>query len=349
MGDGPITVCVKADRQGPAESDGCVRDVGGGDVRPDRACASRGVDQSVEEPLCGIGLFRPVGVVEQGMQDVDDTQAGVDGGVQIATQRLATVYRPEERSLARRDRPIQDVEDQSAQQVLSCREVAVQRGDPDAGAPRHGLTRRLASGLQHEFDGRAEQASPVASGVGPHGWIVGLLRLAHGRKTEYTPPLMDHDGPPSGAVQATYVPVTFDRCDHVRGPFFHGTKVEFAAGDLLTVGHPSNFHAGRISNHVYFAALMEAAIWGAELAVAYAGHAAEGHVYVVEPTGPFEDDPNVTNKKFPGNVTRSYRTRHPLRVVDEVDRWQPHSAEVLQGMLDGIARLRARGLDVIED
>jgi rifampin ADP-ribosylating transferase len=94
---------------------------------------------------------------------------------------------------------------------------------------------------------------------------------------------------------------------------------------------------------------MEPAIWGAELAVAYADGPAEGRIYVVEPTGPFEDDPNLTNKKFPGNVTRSYRTRHPLRVIEEIEHWEPHRADVLQGMLDGLARLRAQGLDVIED
>ncbi len=150
-------------------------------------------------------------------------------------------------------------------------------------------------------------------------------------------------------AQDAYVPVTFDRCVHVTGPFFHGTRTEFTPGDLLTPGHASNYHAGRISNHIYFAALVEPAIWGAELAVAFADDDASERIYVVEPTGPFEDDPNVTNKKFPGNVTQSYRSRHPLRVVAEVRQWEPHSPEVLQGMLDGIARLRSQGLDVIED
>ena len=74
-----------------------------------------------------------------------------------------------------------------------------------------------------------------------------------------------------------------------------------------------------------------------------------GHIYVVEPTGPFEDDPNVTNKKFPGNVTRSYRTRHPMRVVEEVLGWGRHPPEGLQAMLDNLARLREHGLEVIED
>jgi Rifampin ADP-ribosyl transferase len=157
-----------------------------------------------------------------------------------------------------------------------------------------------------------------------------------------------HDPRPNSDA-AEYVPVTFDHCDHIAGPFFHGTKHTFVTGDLLAPGHASNYHDGRISNNVYFAALMEPAIWGAELAAADDGEHARGHVYVVEPTGPFEDDPNVTNKKFPGNVTHSYRSRHPIRVVEEVESWEPHNPEVLQGMLDGISRLREQGLDVIED
>jgi hypothetical protein len=146
-----------------------------------------------------------------------------------------------------------------------------------------------------------------------------------------------------------YSPVTFDRCDHVTGPFFHGTKVAFHVGDEVKPGHPSNFHEGRVSNHVYFAALLEPAVWGAELAVALTGSEVRGRVYVVEPTGPFEDDPNVTNKRFPGNVTQSYRCRHALRVVGEVHDWEGHAPDVVQGMLDNIARLREQGMDVIED
>lgn len=145
-----------------------------------------------------------------------------------------------------------------------------------------------------------------------------------------------------------HVPVTFEHCDHVEGPFFHGTATRFEVGDEIVAGHGSNYHRGRISNHVYFSALLEPAVWGAELAVALGGAGRE-RIYVVEPTGPFEDDPNVTNKRFPGNVTRSYRTRDAMRVVGEVEAWEPHPSEVLQGMLDNIARLRAEGLDVIED
>ncbi len=146
-----------------------------------------------------------------------------------------------------------------------------------------------------------------------------------------------------------HVPVTFERCDHVSGPFFHGTHLRFEVGDELVAGMASNYQQGRIANNVYFAALLEPAVWGAELAVALGGAEGPGHIYVVEPTGPFEDDPNVTNKRFPGNVTRSYRTRQPLRIVDEVTGWEGHPPEVLQGMVDNLARLRAEGLDVIED
>ncbi len=146
-----------------------------------------------------------------------------------------------------------------------------------------------------------------------------------------------------------HVPVTFESCDHVGGPFFHGTRVDLGIGDLLVAGHPSNYEEGRISNNTYFSALLEPAVWAAELAVALGGIGEPGRIYVVEPTGPFEDDPNVTNKRFPGNVTRSYRTRHPLRIIGEVHSWQGHSPEMLQGMLDNLARLREQGLDLIED
>lgn len=151
------------------------------------------------------------------------------------------------------------------------------------------------------------------------------------------------------AAASDWVPVTFEHHDHVTGPFFHGTRLSFAVGDQLVPGHGSNYQTGRTSNNVYFSALVDTAVWGAELATALAGSDERGHVYVVEPTGPFEDDPNVTNKRFPGNITQSYRTRHPMQVVGEVDDWEGHAPEVLQAMLDNLARLREQGLDVIED
>lgn len=151
------------------------------------------------------------------------------------------------------------------------------------------------------------------------------------------------------AARTGYVPVTYDNYDHITGPFYHGTNTAFREGELLVPGYPSNYHDGRTSNHVYFAAILEPAIWGAELANALAGANGRELIYIVEPTGPFEDDPNVTNKRFPGNVTQSYRTRHPLRIVEELQTWEGHSPEAIQDMLAGITRLREQGLDVIED
>lgn len=150
-------------------------------------------------------------------------------------------------------------------------------------------------------------------------------------------------------AENAHVPVTYESCAHVTGPFYHGTKTALAVGDELVPGHGSNFQAGRTSNNIYFTALVETAAWGAELSTALAGTAGRGHVYVVQPLGPFEDDPNVTNKRFPGNPTESYRTRHPLRIVEEVDGWPGHDPEVLKQMLDHLAQLREQGLDVIED
>jgi rifampin ADP-ribosylating transferase len=129
------------------------------------------------------------------------------------------------------------------------------------------------------------------------------------------------------------------------GPFFHGTKAELQAGDILEPGYRSNFGPGRTANFVYLTATMDAATWGAELA---AGDA-PGRIYRVEPTGPIEDDPNLTDKKFPGNPTRSYRTRQPLRVVEEILDWEPHPPDVLQAMRDRLAELDRLGVEAIND
>lgn len=147
----------------------------------------------------------------------------------------------------------------------------------------------------------------------------------------------------------THTPVTYDTCGNVSGPFYHGTRAALEVGVALVAGHGSNFHADRVSNNIYFSALVPTAAWGAELATALAGSGERGHIYVVEPLGPFEDDPNVTNKRFPGNPTRSYRTRHGLRVVAEVEDWAGHDPEAINAMLDHLALLREQGLDVIED
>ncbi|GAB3136168.1 NAD(+)--rifampin ADP-ribosyltransferase [Tsukamurella serpentis] len=114
------------------------------------------------------------------------------------------------------------------------------------------------------------------------------------------------------------------------GPFFHGTRAELSAGDLLRAGYRSNYRPEIVMNHVYFTALPDGAGLAAELAVELADGAGVPHVYRVEPTGTFEDDPNVTDKKFPGNPTRSYRSTEPLRVIAEVHDWTRLTPEALQ-------------------
>jgi hypothetical protein len=111
-----------------------------------------------------------------------------------------------------------------------------------------------------------------------------------------------------------------------RGPFYHGTKADLRIGDLLTAGFQSNYTADLIMNHIYFTALVH----GAGLAAALAKGDGPQRVYAVEPTGSFEDDPNVTNKKFPGNPTRSYRTQAPLKIVGEVTDWLRQTPEELE-------------------
>jgi len=123
---------------------------------------------------------------------------------------------------------------------------------------------------------------------------------------------------------------------HESGVLFHGTKSFLSVGDLLVAGRGSTFEDGRISNHVYVTATLDAATVGAELA---AGEG-PGRIYIVEPTGIVEEDPNVTDKKFPGNPTRSYRTREPVEVVGELVDLVGHSPEQLQTMQDGLAELK---------
>ena len=121
------------------------------------------------------------------------------------------------------------------------------------------------------------------------------------------------------------------------GPFFHGTKADLRVGDLLTAGFRSNYRPDVVMNHIYFTALPDGAGLAAELAP---GDAAP-RVYIVEPTGEFEDDPNVTDKKFPGNPTRSFRSRQPIRVVGEVTDWTRQTPAVLQAWRDRLAAIRA--------
>lgn len=129
------------------------------------------------------------------------------------------------------------------------------------------------------------------------------------------------------------------------GVYLHGTKADLAVGDLLAPGRESNFQAGRVMSYVYFTATLDAAVWGAELARGEG----RGRIYLVEPTGEFEDDPNLTDKKFPGNPTRSFRSREPLRVVGELVDWTGHSPEKLEARRSALGALQRDGEALIED
>ena len=123
------------------------------------------------------------------------------------------------------------------------------------------------------------------------------------------------------------------------GPFFHGTLADLRPGELLTAGRPSNYRPEIVMNHVYFTALVDGAGLAAEIAAELAHGSPAPRVYRVEPTGPFENDPNVTDKKFPGNPTRSYRSRAPLRVVGEVTDWTRLTPEALQAWRERLTAL----------
>lgn len=127
--------------------------------------------------------------------------------------------------------------------------------------------------------------------------------------------------------------------------YFHGTKADLKIGDFIEIGLNSNYGQKKNAKYIYLTATLDAAIWGAELAL---GDGPE-RIYLVEPTGPIEDDPNLTNKKFPGNPTMSYRSQHPFKVVGELTVWQGHAPEQVKAMKDGLAKLNEQGIEAIED
>ena len=128
------------------------------------------------------------------------------------------------------------------------------------------------------------------------------------------------------------------------GSFFHGTRADLKIGDLIVTRKKKNYNDDRTSKYVYFAGTLDAAIWGAELAEG----GGKERIYVVEPTGDFEDDPNVTDKKFPGNPTKSYRSKHPLKITAEVIKWEGHSPELLNNMLENLKKLSEQGIKAID-
>jgi rifampin ADP-ribosylating transferase len=144
-------------------------------------------------------------------------------------------------------------------------------------------------------------------------------------------------------MTTTRSPVPFEV--YQPGVYLHGTKADLAIGELLAPGRESNFERGRVMNYIYFTATLDAATWGAELA---AGDGL-GRIYIVEPTGGFEDDPNLTDKKFPGNPTQSFRSLEPIRVVGALLAWVGHSPASLHAMREGVAAAMRRGTSAIID
>lgn len=126
--------------------------------------------------------------------------------------------------------------------------------------------------------------------------------------------------------------------------YFHGTRNDLKAGDLIQAGYASNYGQKKAASFVYMSGTLNAAIWGAELALGDG----EERIYVVELTGSIEDDPNLTDKKFPGNPTLSYRSRDALRVIGEVVGWQGHTADEVKEMKDGLEKLKAMGIEAID-
>ena len=127
--------------------------------------------------------------------------------------------------------------------------------------------------------------------------------------------------------------------------FYHGTKASLIPGDLIEPGFNSNYGKKKKASYIYLTATLNAAVWGAELA----NGKGPGRIYIVEPTGPIEDDPNLTDKKYPGNPTKSYRSLNPLRIIGEVPYWQGHSPEELNTMKDHIEQLKQLGIEAIDD
>ncbi len=127
--------------------------------------------------------------------------------------------------------------------------------------------------------------------------------------------------------------------------YFHGTKADLKIGDLIEVGFTSNYGKRKNAQYIFLASTLDAAIWGAELAI---GEGPE-RIYLVEPTGPIEDDPDLTDKKFPGNPTKSYRSKDPFKVVGEVTVWQGHATEQVKHMKNALAKLKEQGIDSLND
>ncbi len=220
----------------------------------------------------------------------------------------------------------------------------MRRSDTHRKSLFHGTRNPLAQGAElpagtavtAELDA-AIWAAELAEGDGePRVWELAADELGRFEQVEDLPP-----APHPQMTLRTTTPMAVER-EVVEWLHYHGTRADLRPGDLVEPGHLANHGApDRRANFVYFTRTLDASIWGAELA---AGDSPP-RIYVVEPTGEFEDDPNLTDMRFRGNPTKSFRSREPLRVVRELDGWTGHPAERIRAMREGLARLAEQGVE----
>ncbi|HET9126847.1 MAG TPA: NAD(+)--rifampin ADP-ribosyltransferase [Propionibacteriaceae bacterium] len=238
-------------------------------------------------------------------------------------------------------------------------EPARQAARAAAGAPAAAYLHPLArpTQLRHILGSAAYAARAVALARGDDPVVAEYALTASARRA--TPVVLDvlsrYPRPPEGGGPVDALVRRLDgllrdppprpRVVDDPGPFFHGTKADLRPGDLLTPGWMTNYGSGRAARHIYLTASPN----GAPLAAALAAGDGPGRVYRVEPLGTIEDDPNVTDKRFPGNPTRSYRTTEPLRVVEEVVGWDPPPPELIARMRAGAAELAELGIEAMDD
>jgi rifampin ADP-ribosylating transferase len=239
---------------------------------------------------------------------------------------------------------------------------------PDPGSPRfyHGTKADLGPGDLIELGQRPDAVRPadapafvfLSSSFDAAAWEAELMAGdGPGRIyiVEPTGPIADGPDPARNSVpwpakvyrSEAPLRITGEATDRHGRPlrFYHGTKADLVPGDLIEPGHASNFgERDRNAAHVYLAGTLDAATWGAELAVGDG----PGRIYIVEPTGPIEDDPELTNRRFAGNPTKSYRSREPLRVTGEATEWQGHAPEALKAMKDGLEQLKQQGVELTD-
>jgi rifampin ADP-ribosylating transferase len=237
----------------------------------------------------------------------------------------------------------------------AARHAALAAGDAAAAAYLHPLAK--ATQVRHILGSAAHAARAAELARGDDPVVAEYVVIAASKRA--TPVVLDVLGRyPRAPKGRSRVAVLMTRLDSLLrdppppprvvddpGPFFHGTKADVRPGDLLTPGWRSNYGSGRQAKHIYLTATRQ----GAPLAAELARGEGPGRVYRVEPLGTIEDDPNVTNKRFPGNPTRSYRTTEPLRVVEEITGWQRPPAEMIRHMRERMAELAELGIEAMDD